>query len=498
MHSSAKWHRYDSTNGGYTPEVFTLAELDGLFASGQIGTDTFLANAEFIRRFGWHRLNQIRYGDLARPNVNFTPSVEDLLAMRAMCPTTVLSGPNNSGKTLLLKQLFYLIEKGSYLVQCNRFSHVDILNTRQSDTDPFEAHHDQYIQSYYTTQTNTEDNPIKLENVITELTEEKLRQLFEVCGRLLGTKLSLKRRYENRPFSPFYVDIDGENLRYSSSGTRLLITLIGTALDDRVTTLLIDEPELGLSPRIQSALARVFFDVEERKKSFPNLKALYVATHSHLFLDRNTVSNNWRVAKDKKEVALTQVQTVSELHQLQFAMLGNELEALFLPSGIILVEGDSDVTFFSKIVRLHIPDRRVAVVRAGSDGEMPEKINFLQQTFGELDTSPYRDRLFVLLDKRHSVKKAKVQKQRIPPENIVVWTNNGVEYLYPKRIVAAIFRCASSELDAANLESDPITLNGITRTKKELAALVSERLTPADTLTDELSGFLEHVRAVCR
>lgn len=44
--------------------------------------------------------------------------------------------------------------------------------------------------------------------------------------------------------------MDGENLRYGSSGTRLLLTLLGILLDERFTTVLIDEPELGLSVRI--------------------------------------------------------------------------------------------------------------------------------------------------------------------------------------------------------------------------------------------------------
>ena len=51
--------------------------------------------------------------------------------------------------------------------------------------------------------------------------------------------------------SPFTVSMDGENLRYGSSGTRLLLTLLGILLDERFSTILLDEPEIGLSPRTE-------------------------------------------------------------------------------------------------------------------------------------------------------------------------------------------------------------------------------------------------------
>ena len=69
-------------------------------------------------------------------------------------------------------------------------------------------------------------------------------------------------------------------------------------------------------------------------------------------------------------------------------MLGNELESIFLPSAIVIVEGDSDVTFITRVVQLHIPDRKVAIVRAGGDGEVQNKLNVLREAFGDLATSP--------------------------------------------------------------------------------------------------------------
>lgn len=58
--------------------------------------------------------------------------------------------------------------------------------------------------------------------------------------------------------------MDGENLRYGSSGIRLVLTLLGILLDNRFPVILIDEPENGLSPHIQAALARFLGNQEQR------------------------------------------------------------------------------------------------------------------------------------------------------------------------------------------------------------------------------------------
>ena len=105
---------------------------------------------------------------------------------------------------------------------------------------------------------------------------------------------------------------------------------------------------------------RVLYDTAQRVKLCPHLKQLYVATHSHIFLDRTTYSNNFVVTKDARHITARPIGSVSNLHQLQFNMLGNELESLFLPSAIVVVEGESDVTFLNKVLELHLPGVRVA------------------------------------------------------------------------------------------------------------------------------------------
>ena len=84
------------------------------------------------------------------------------------------------------------------------------------------------------------------------------------------------------------------------------------------------------------------------------------------------LANNHIVTKADNAVSIKPVGSVGEYHQLQFNMLGNELEAVSLPSAIVIVEGESDATFLSKVVQLHVPDRRVSIVRAEGEGGFEE------------------------------------------------------------------------------------------------------------------------------
>ena len=179
-------------------------------------------------------------------------------------------------------------------------------------------------------------------------------------------------------------------------------------------------------------------------------------------------------------------------------MLGNELESIFLPSVIVIVEGDSDVTFMSKVAQIHVPNLKVAIVRAGGDGEVQNKLNVLKEAFGELATSPYRDRLFIVLDAKHSVNSRRITSQGVPEANITVWAKNGIEHYYPPDLVAASFHSDLASMSDSVLESDPIEINEIRRSKKELARYVTEQLTAAHPLHPELQELVNRINSACK
>ena len=491
------WYFADDETGQWTGPM-TLSDLDGLHASQKIDEYTSVANAQMLHRSGPSGPQGVPYSMIFRLDVAFVPTVDDIHAARIGKPITVLSGPNNGGKTLLLKQLRYLIGHDGYLIACNRFSHVGALNTRQQDAHEYRRYYDDFMYNFHTSQQNTEDNELKLEQIITGLKDSEREKLFRTARELLGNEFSLRRTDPENTFSPFYVDMDGENLSIGSSGTRLLLTLLGILLDRRFSVILIDEPEIGLSPRIQAVLVRFLYDQGQRLEFCPHLRQIFIATHSHLFLDRGVLSNNHVVTKAGNVVSVRQVQSPADFHQLQFNMLGNELESLFLPSAIVIVEGDSDVTFMTKVTQLHISNRKVSVVRAGGDGEVQNKLNVLKEAFGDLATSPYADRLFVVFDKRHSVKLRRIEVQGVRAENICVWSRNGIEHCYPEDLLTEAFRCDAAELAKGNLENDPIEINSIRKSKKELAQFVTDRMTAAHPLNSELAKLIGQIQAACK
>ena len=491
------WYYANDETGQWIGPM-TRLQLDAEHQNGTFDENTDVINKSMLKQ--GPMAQGLPYSMISRLGVDFMPSVEDFYNARSDKTVTVLSGPNNSGKTLLLKQLWELVGHDGYLISCNRFSYVDQLNSRVRSPKEHRQFYENFIRQNTMSNQNTENNELQLESIITGLRNAQREKLFKLCEQLIGNQFSIKKTDPENEFSPSYVDMDGENLRYASTGTRLLMTLLGTLLDERFSVILIDEPEISLSPRIQVALARFMYDPSQRLAFCPHLRSIYVATHSHLLLDRRAFSNNFLTVKTDREIAIRPIQSAANFHNLQFNMLGNELESLFLPSAIVLVEGVSDVAFITKLVQLRIPaERKVAIVGVGGEGNMLDRLSFLKNAFGEnLEASPYRDRIFVVFDKKHGVTVTRIEGKGIQKNNIVVLSKNGIEYYYPRDIMTNIFHCQDEELGALDLECDPIEYQGFRQSKRELSLLVSDRITAEHQIAPELSDFIDRIGEACK
>ena len=111
--------------------------------------------------------------------------------------------------------------------------------------------------------------------------------------------------------------------------------------------------------------------------------------------------------------------------------------------------------------------------------------------------SPYRDRLFVVLDKKHSLNKERIKKQGVKEEHIFVWSKNGIEYFYPQDLLASAFCCNLTELQSVNIESDPIEYNGLRKSKKDLAHFIAAQTTLKHSLSSELNKLINRIRNAC-
>ena len=493
-----EWTYYDETTNKWVEPYVSREELAALHRSGKIGDYTEVVNVRTARPQGpGMGVSGVMYSQLSSVDVMFDPDPEAFLAARTGKQTTVLSGPNNGGKTFFLKHIYSFVGHDGYLVGCNRFSHVDLLNSRERREAEHVERYRSFVRNFEAARTNTEDNDLKLDQILTDLKDRQRDKLFEAAHRLLGNTFEMMPTDPENRFSPFTVSMDGENLRYGSSGTRLLLTLLGTILDERFSIILLDEPEIGLSPRIQTRLARFLYDAVERADFCPHLKQLYVATHSHIFLDRNAYSNNFVVTKDGNQIKVRPIGSISDLHQLQFNMLGNELESLFLPAAIVIVEGESDVAFLNKVLELHLPGVRVAMVCAHGEGEVRSKLNFFKEAFGDVASSLYRSRLFVVFDMRISTNLGKIASQGVLPENVVTLSRNGIEYYYPPPLVAAAFRCSTTELGNIPLGCEPVEYNGHRYSKNELARVIAGGLTTSHGLDREVQALVDKLREAC-
>jgi len=425
----------------------------------------------------------------------FQPPLNEFFAAREDKPLTVFAGANNTGKSLVLKWLKHQIGRTAYMIGTNRFYHVYHFSSGLRDPNEIDQFENQFNNGFYQEQYNYEQNFIDLNRIIIGLSNKRRGSLFQLCGDLIGSKFSLKKVDEENDLSHHYIDMDGQNLSVGSTGTRLLMTILGICMDDRFSTILIDEPELGLGPKIQQSFASFLEDTIERQKYFPHLNRVFLATHSHLFLNRSDPQSNFIISKKEKDITLTQVASIGDFHRLQFNLLGNSLETMFFPSAIVVVEGKTDFEYVERVLQTRFPGRRITVIGAG--GDVKRKVAGLREAFGDLSKSPFRSRLFVVLDSVHQPGlSAELERMGVLSENIVTWSKNGIEYLYPANLVAAVYACSQDRVQELTILDDRVELNGISKSKNELKDEVLKSFSSTASLPEELElKLLNQVRA---
>ncbi|WP_353641377.1 hypothetical protein [Mesorhizobium sp. WSM2239] len=249
---------------------------------------------------------------------------------------------------------------------------------------------------------------------------------------------------------------------------------------------------MGISPEAQGILADFLFDLESRKAYFSHIKTLVMATHSTIFLDRRRINNNYVVSKNGDLIDIDSVATQQEFNRIHFFLLGNRFETLYLPSIIVVVEGKCEDIFIRRALELEFPDTMFSVVHAGDDSRVKQMIYVASSFFADLQKSPYRDRIFPVLDSVHSRGLVEeIKRMGIPRENIVVWSMNGIEHYYPTSIIDGIYGAGG----ALKITDDVVERNGISYKKADLAEKVASRLTKGVSYPDEFKArFLDKIR----
>ena len=394
----------------------------------------------------------------------------------------VLVGRNNCGKSFLLKSMTTQLGQAASYLGPARYQNFNLLGYYTPNRNRRNERWSQFMQHWQQQHQNIDNSPVNLQQAIAELSDAQRETLVDIIRTLLGVTLELRHTVPGNSMSQQYISVGGHNISYTSSGFRLIATLVTSLLDTDYDTFLIDEPELGISPEAQGVLADFLFDRAHRQRYFPHIKTLVFATHSTVFLDRRVVGNNYMVQKAGDEISVSSLKTHAELNRVHFFLLGNRFETLYLPSAIVLVEGKCDYRFIERALALRFPSSQISVIAANSDSRIKEVLTIARGLFSDLQRSPYRDRIFVVLDSVHSATlPQQLQEMGLPAENIVKWPKNGIEHYYPPSLVDSIYGTG----DPLTLDGDRVSRNGLTYTKNDLVekvvtALTSETMQHAD------------------
>jgi predicted ATP-dependent endonuclease of OLD family len=194
-----------------------------------------------------------------KPNTSFPAQTLAVLQQLKNAEYAVLVGRNNCGKTYILKTLTEQIGQNASYLGPARYQNFSLLGYFTPNRARKQQKYNEFVQ-FWRQQQNMDNSPLNLQQAIAELSDDQRNSLREIVRLLLGTDMDILQTVPNNSMSQKYISVGGHNLSYSSSGFRLITTLITSLLSDDYDTFLIDEPELGISPEAQGILADFLFD----------------------------------------------------------------------------------------------------------------------------------------------------------------------------------------------------------------------------------------------
>ncbi len=423
-----------------------------------------------------------------KPSTQLSKSSQTLLSTITQSNYAVICGRNNCGKSYFLKLVArQLGETASYLGPA-RYQNFNMLSPYSPQKNQRSQKFSQFVQQWDTSIQNIDNSPLNLQQAIAELSDEKRINLMLIVKDLLNSDMEILHTVPNNSMSQKYISVNGHNISFTSSGFRLIITLITSLLNEDYNTFLIDEPELGISPEAQGFFADFLFDLSKRKKYFGHIKTLVLATHSTVFLDRININNNYFTEKQGDIIDIKQASSVADINKIHFFLLGNRLETLYMPSAIIIVEGKCDYKYIERVLNTKFKNTRFSIIQANSDSRIREVFSITKDLFGDIQKSPYRDRIFAVIDSIHGKSLPQsLEKMGIEKENIIVWSKNGIEYFYPTKIIETIFSSNNSNIE---INGDIIELNNLKYNKNDLVDMVINHINDKTEYNKEFNNKL--------
>lgn len=345
---------------------------------------------------------------------------------------TVFIARNNSGKTYILDYIYDTSKEGVNYVSMDYISFMfsdrevgvakEIIQYRKKALDSI-------LYKF-----NQSDDAIK-------------EQLLTYFGYLTGIELDyhegeINHFIEKRGDEQYYLEFDEIGSAYMA----LFATLVEILWNDN-NIILIDEPELGLHADMQKKFFNVLKKISKGKG-----KQLFIATHSHLFLDRLQPRNNFKLKKNDYGFEVHRLNNQTDVFVAVYQMLGNSPGDVFMPSNFMIVEGESDKIFFVNILRRFYSDKlegKTIIVQPASgditNQQVPKTLSQVSKLYSVLQENEiYRDRAVVFVDKQRSdvLKDFKRQFKITGDRLYSVGSINkyALENMYPPEVITRIIK----------------------------------------------------------
>lgn len=360
----------------------------------------------------------------------------------------IFFGRNNCGKSsIILGASHHFMIAGNFVMDYigpNRFETTDTIDPKLKGRRELKEERRKARNTYSQA---TENNPI---DALYEfwLQDDETRKKISNWFALYFDELKVSRREIDEFSSVPEVTIDGRNPRFQGTGARMILGIVVQLFCPDVKFLCIDEPELSLEPRTQKLLFELIKKASLGEDGMPK-KQILIATHSHIFLDKENPTNNYRVFKKEGKVEIHQVQNESQLLEAVYNLLGSNPSDLFFPNNIVVVEGRSDKIFLSGVHKLlvkikAIPDKKIAFhFVEGIEKAKLSTLAITQMLKTQSYIPVYRDKICGLFDAPNNSKAENVIKEIVQyfeddGTRFFTLKLDAIEYFYPLSAVQEI------------------------------------------------------------
>ncbi|WP_353641378.1 hypothetical protein [Mesorhizobium sp. WSM2239] len=176
------------------------------------------------------------YGFEERPNTAITDKAKVQLDRIKGSEYSVLIGRNNCGKSFLLKTLTEQIGQEAAYIGPARYTNFHALNFYTPNRNK-KSQWWQQFQQWRRQNHNIDNSPINLQQSIAAFDDDTRDKFFSIMKRLLGAEIKIMKADPLNEMSQRYLSCGGHNLSYTSSGVRLIASILTCLLDKEYKTI---------------------------------------------------------------------------------------------------------------------------------------------------------------------------------------------------------------------------------------------------------------------